>query len=171
MFKNKMNAYGFMLITAVWVVFLLLSFSGNINIVQVSMYLFAIVAFLFFMIAKKENNGFAIVGLIISLVTALGSSLAGGFLGGATGIGIAYLFFAFSFIKSESTILNLLAWSMILVFLFTALFGFWNVPVLEKIFTGIASFLVGALFVYYLAGEAGINLPGNIDEKVKEKIG
>jgi hypothetical protein len=175
MFKNKMNAYGFMLIVAIWVVFTLLAFFGINHVAEVASYLVAIIAFLFFMIARKYNNGFAIIGLILGLSTALaasgGSLLPGGFGSGFATIGIAYLFFAFAFIKSESTTLNLLAWAQILTFVLVGIFGFWNVKVLVDIFGGIGNILVGLIFIYYLAGEAGINLPGNIDEKMKEKIG
>ncbi|MCK5743728.1 MAG: hypothetical protein KAH30_03255, partial [Caldisericia bacterium] len=125
MFKNKMNAYGFMLVTVVWVVFLFLDFFPIPHVGEVAMYLFSLIAFLFFIIAMSENKGFAIVGLILALLPVLGSGAGLGFVG--TISGIAYLFFAFAFIKSKSTTLNLLAWSLILVFLFTGLFALWNV--------------------------------------------
>ncbi|MEZ4812414.1 MAG: hypothetical protein R2883_02840 [Caldisericia bacterium] len=166
MFKNKMNAYGFILVVLVWIVFVVLNFFGIGNVAIATQYLFSLLAFLFFILAYNENKGFAIAGLAVTLLSTTG-------LGGIenAGIGIAYLFFAFALIKSESATLNLLAWAMILSFLLMGVFGFWNVPVLEGIFTGIANILVGALLVYYLATEAGINLPGNLDEQVKEKLG
>ncbi len=170
MFKNKMNAYGFILIVALWVV------ATFLNIVQVpkmggiSIYLFAIVAFLLFVISLKENKILAVIGLILT-VSAIGG-ISFDFLPGADiGIGLAYLSFAFALVKSESTVLNLLAWAQIIAFILFGLFGLWNVEALADIFGGIGHILVGAVLVYYLASGAGINLPGNLDEQVKEKLG
>lgn len=172
MFKNKMNVYGFILIVLLWIVAMVLFASSVPKMESVALYIAAIVVFLMFLLAKKIDTVFSVVALILGLVAA--TSISTGFVtlpAGTIGLGISYLFFAFVFIKSESTTLNILAWAQILCFLLIGLFGFWNVPVLARIFIGIGNALVGLIFVYYLAGEAGINLPGNIDEKIKEKIG
>jgi len=174
MFKNKMNSYGFMILVGIWALTLLLGIFQVPWMTQAGMYLGVLMVFFFYLIAKEGNLGFAIVGLIVGIygsVTALGASIPGlgslGMAGGAM-MGVAYIFFAFGFINHKNKVINVMGWLLLLVFILTPLYF---IPVFGTILNNLLQIAIGAIFVYYLASEAGIDLPGNIDEKVKEKIG
>ncbi|HOO96502.1 MAG TPA: hypothetical protein PKV16_01935 [Caldisericia bacterium] len=166
MFKNKMNAYGFMLIVLLWVIFIILNFFPIPNIERIVQVLFAVVALCFYLIAKDGDKTFALVGLILGLGAAVPIELFG-----TNVLVIAFLAYGLSFMMHKSKVVNIMGWLCILVFIMKALFGLWNVATLESVFVGIAMILVGLIFVYYLATQAGIDLPGGFDEKVRETIG
>ncbi len=186
MFKNKMNAYGFMILVGIWALTLLLGIFQVPMMTQASAYVGIIMVFFFYLISKEGNNGFAIVGFIIGVLgsfQALGSGLIPG-LGMMAGMGggyggmvalsanallhIAFLFFAFGFINNKSKTINWMGWILMLVFIITPIY---LVPYAGEIIVNLIKIGLAGLFVYYLATEAGINLPGNIDEQVKEKLG